>query len=93
LVDGNKSTAANRKAFLENTYSSFGVDLGFEYICFQTTRIQVNPAMPMIQKLAYLSWILVPTVTKGIKEQAGNCRASGITDTLIENKNNTCSLL
>ncbi len=93
-IDSNKTSAANRKLFLQNNNYSLGADIGFEYII--GTEQDINLDNDQIDDFAYDTKIGISLMDLGSNKYSFGSRSitasgvlPGITDTLLENKFNT----
>lgn len=90
-IDSNKTSAANRKLFLQNNNYSLGADIGFEYII--GTEQDINLDNDQIDEYAYDTKIGISLMDLGSNKYSFGSRSitasgvlPGITDTLLENK-------
>ena len=97
-IDSNKTSAANRKLFLQNSHYSLGADIGFEYII--RTEQDINLDNDLVNDFAYDTKIGLSIMDIGSNKYSFGSRSSiasgvllGITDTLLENKFNTVTTL
>jgi len=90
LIDSNKTSTENRKAFLKNTYAGVSADVGIEYILLSTDDEAED------NDYAYNTRIGVSIMDIGSSKYQHSSKSryaiagkEGITDTLLENKFNS----
>jgi hypothetical protein len=93
-IDSNNSAVANRKIFLQKTYSGISADVGFEYILLSDENKEEDGDYAYDTKIG----VAVMDVGSNKFRHGGNSRLAiagraGIADTLIENKFSTVTTL
>ena len=87
VIDSNKTASANRKAFLNKTFSRIGVDAGIEYIHLADEDEGESDDYAYETKLGLsLRDIGATTYQHGSRSRLATAGRVGVTDTVLENK-------
>ena len=91
-VDNNNTAAANRKAFLQNTYSGISVDVGIEYILLADEDPEDNDDNTYDAKIGISVMDIGNNKYRhGRRSRLATADPEGVTDLLLENKFTTVS--
>jgi hypothetical protein len=88
LIDSNQTSAVNRKAFLNNTYTGFSADVGIEYILLPQDEEEGDDYSYRTKIGVSIMDIGSTKYKHSSKSRYAVAGKEGITDTLLENKFN-----